>query len=57
MNSDYSKGLAKSFTMALEAQGGVVVSAEKYRQKVHGLGAQLKKTKDIVCSGYPPELP
>lgn len=62
MNSDYSKGLAKSFADAMVAQKGEVVAAEQYQQKDTDFSAQLKKIKDsgaeiVFVPGYPPELP
>lgn len=62
MNSDYSKGLAKSFKSAFEAAGGAVVAEEKYQQKDTEFGAQLKRIKNagaetVFVPGYPPELP
>jgi len=62
MNSDYSKGLARSFKAAYEAAGGTVVAEEKYQQKDTEFGAQLKRIKDagaetVFVPGYPPELP
>jgi branched-chain amino acid transport system substrate-binding protein len=62
MNSDYSKGLAKSFKAAFEADGGTVVAEEKYQQKDTEFGAQLKRIKQagaetVFVPGYPPELP
>lgn len=62
MNSDYSKGLSKSFSDSFTAKGGTVVSAEFYQQKDTDFSAQLKKIKDsdaqiVFVPGYPPELP
>jgi len=62
MNSDYSKGLAKSFAEAIAAQGGTIVAEEKYQQKDTDFGAQLKQIKEsgaesVFVPGYPPELP
>jgi branched-chain amino acid transport system substrate-binding protein len=62
MNSDYSKGLAKSFKAAFETAGGAVVAEEKYQQKDTEFGAQLKRIKEagaetVFVPGYPPELP
>jgi branched-chain amino acid transport system substrate-binding protein len=62
LNSDYSKGLARSFKAAFEGAGGKVVAEEKYQQKDTEFGAQLKRIKDagaetVFVPGYPPELP
>jgi branched-chain amino acid transport system substrate-binding protein len=62
MNSDYSKGLAKSFKAAFEGAGGKVVAEEKYQQKDTEFGVQLKRIKEsgagtVFVPGYPPELP
>jgi branched-chain amino acid transport system substrate-binding protein len=62
MNSDYSKGLARSFKDAFTAAGGAVAAEEKYQQKDTDFGAQLKRIKDsgvemVFVPGYPPELP
>jgi len=62
MNSDYSKGLAKSFKKAFTAAGGKIVTEEGYQQKDTEFGAQLKNiqktnAETIFVPGYPPELP
>ncbi len=62
MNSDYSKGLSKSFKESFEAAGGKIVTEEGYQQKDTEFGAQLKKILDsgaetLFVPGYPPELP
>ena len=62
MNSDYSKGLARSFREAFTAAGGSLVAEEKYQQKDTDFGVQLKRIKDsgagiVFIPGYPPELP
>jgi branched-chain amino acid transport system substrate-binding protein len=62
MNSDYSKGLARSFREAFTAAGGTLVAEEKYQQKDTDFGVQLKRIKDsgagiVFIPGYPPELP
>jgi len=62
MNSDYSKGLARSFKDAFTAAGGAIAAEEKYQQKDTDFGAQLKRIKDsgadmVFVPGYPPELP
>lgn len=61
MNSDYSKGLSKSFKEAFSSLGGKVVAEEGYQQKETEFGPQLKKIvsadPDVVfVPGYPPEL-
>jgi branched-chain amino acid transport system substrate-binding protein len=62
MNSDYSKGLARSFREAFTAAGGTLVAEEKYQQKDTDFGVQLKRIKEsgagvVFIPGYPPELP
>lgn len=62
MNSDYSKGLAKSFTEFFRKLGGQVVAEEKYQQKDTDFAIQLKKIQEsgaeiIFVPGYPPEVP
>lgn len=61
-NSDYSRGLSRSFTRAVEELGGRVVANEGYRQKDTEFGPQLNKIKQqgaelIFVPGYPPEVP
>lgn len=62
MNSDYSKGLAKSFAAAFARAGGKIAAEEKYQQKDTDFSTQLKRIKEsgaetIFAPGYPPELP
>jgi branched-chain amino acid transport system substrate-binding protein len=62
MNSDYSKGLSKSFEAAFTKAGGKIIASEGYQQKDTGFSSQLKKIKDsgaetLFVPGYPPELP
>ena len=62
LNSDYSKGLAKSFANAFVKAGGQIVAEEKYQQRDTDFSTQLKKIKDsgaetVFVPGYPPELP
>lgn len=62
LNSDYSKGLAKSFSEAFAKNGGQMVAEEKYQQKDTDFSTQLKKVKDsgaeiLFVPGYVPELP
>jgi len=62
MNSDYSKGLSKSFKEAFISLGGKIVAEEGYQQKETEFGPQLKKiaasvAETLFVPGYPPELP
>ena len=62
MNSDYSKGLAKSFKKYFKSLGGKIVDEEGYQQKDTEFGVQLKNIKKsnaeaLFIPGYPPELP
>jgi branched-chain amino acid transport system substrate-binding protein len=62
MNSDYSKGLAKSFKKYFKELGGKIVKEEGYQQKDTEFGVQLKNIKKsnaeaLFVPGYPPELP
>jgi branched-chain amino acid transport system substrate-binding protein len=62
MNSDYSKGLAKSFGEFFQKLGGQVVAEEKYQQKDTDFAVQLKKilgsgAEIVFVPGYPPEVP
>lgn len=62
MNSDYSKGLSKSFVKAFTAQGGTIAAEESYQQGDTTFTGQLKKVKSsgaglVFIPGYPPEVP
>ncbi|MBA4386743.1 MAG: hypothetical protein C0404_02110 [Verrucomicrobia bacterium] len=62
LNSDYSKGLAKSFAEAFVKNGGKMVAEEKYQQKDTDFSTQLRKVKEsgaevLFVPGYVPELP
>ena len=62
MNSDYSKGLSKSFKDHFSALGGKVVAEEGYQQKETEFGSQLRRiaasgAETVFVPGYPPELP
>jgi len=62
MNSDYSKGLAKSFSDVFARNGGQMTAEEKYQQKDTDFGAQLRKIKNsgaqvLFVPGYVPEVP
>ena len=61
-NSDYSKGLSKSFKEAYTAAGGKILAEEFYQQKDTDFGAQLKKIASsgaefVFIPGYHPEVP
>lgn len=62
MNSDYSKGLAKTFAEVFAKGGGAVVAEENYQQGDKDFGPQLRNAAKagaevIFVPGYPPELP
>lgn len=62
LGSDYSKGLAQSFSDVFTREGGAIVAQESYQQKDTEFGAQLAKIKAagaqlVFVPGYPPEVP
>ncbi len=62
LGSDYSKGLAASFSKSFIVNGGKIVAEESYQQKDTEFGAQLSNIKSsgaevVFVPGYPPEVP